>query len=196
MTLTICVVGSLTAIVINTFNTSQTQEELADEEDGGGCPMDEDGDSIVEDDEEAQQNITNILNELNEMNVSDSIEYLNEKLDEYTGTSTEFGVRETLIYLLIRNGDNNAALEYLEQIEPESLSGKQFLDYYAMYYKTYSALGEEETANIYMNQYAALYDALYWDTAQDYIDEYTAEEYDDEWIEGETIIIEGERQDE
>ena len=27
-------------------------------------------------------------------------------------------------------------------------------------------------------------------------DEYTAEEYDDEWIEGETIIIEGERQDE
>ena len=91
----------------------------------------------------------------------EAVEYLNTKLQEYTGTTAEFGTRMTLIFQYLRMGDSAAALAVAEAIDTEKLDNEQRLDYFNAMAKISYAEGDSATGEWYQIQYGSLYESIY-----------------------------------
>lgn len=117
--------------------------------------------TAVERDERIRQVTGEIAAEANNMPYDEAISFLDEKLDEYSGSEYEFGVKMSKIYLLINNGETEEALKETKKINSDNLTAENLLDYYNAMRRIYGELGDDAMMIYYQDSYIALYKNIY-----------------------------------
>lgn len=171
---TVLILGGLVAgvvIVSNTGNEQSSSDTSTDSDaDTSGKPStcpdgDGDGDGETSSDETVIENLPTVIEDMvaeaESLPQQEAVEYLNTKLQEYTGTTAEFGTRMTLIFQYLRMGDSAAALAVAEAIDTEKLDNEQRLDYFNAMAKISYAEGDSATGEWYQIQYGSLYESIY-----------------------------------
>ena len=166
---TVLILGGLVAgvvIVSNTSNEQSSSDTSADSDaDTSGKPStcpDGDGDGETSSDETVIEieNLPTVIEDMvaeaESLPQQEAVEYLNTKLQEYTGTTAEFGTRMTLIFQYLRMGDSAAALAVAEAIDTEKLDNEQRLDYFNAMAKISYAEGDSAPGEWYQKQYGSL----------------------------------------
>lgn len=110
---------------------------------------------------DSEQIVEGAMEDIVPMSVEESIDYLDEKIREYKNTdvASRLVIMEMNVYM--NAGRPEDVIGLVGGIEEEDLDIDEKMQYYMVLNKAYRALGDNETANYYRDNYFVLYDELY-----------------------------------
>jgi len=146
--LLVVIVGLIVAIVVVNLNSGKTEVG-----EGGGNGSGE----VVEDVDPNQIVLDGIREEIGTMSGVDAEMYLDEKIEEYQGTELDYDVKLIKVYYFYNAGQFACALNLLQQIDKESLSQYELMEYYAAMRDVYRGLEDTQNSAYYQDLYLAVY---------------------------------------
>lgn len=102
-----------------------------------------------------------IINEINyeiyPMSLEDCMSYLDNKLEEYKGTSLEFRIRMIKVWVYVNKDMPTEAKEVFDEIDENTLSEHEKVDYLDAKWQIYDKLGDSESSTAYNQEYQKQY---------------------------------------
>lgn len=102
-----------------------------------------------------------ILDTIRPMNVEDSEKYLDEKLEEYSGTELEFRIKMMKINVYVNSEEFENAITISDIIDDKDLNNKEKMEYYGALIKAYNGVGNEEKVNDLKDKYSIIYNEVF-----------------------------------
>ncbi len=159
----ILIVALIVAIIVLNINrsgdASQAEDQAETTETATTTPEAED-----EDQEELEKNseiLNEIRSEVNNMDLARAIEYLDEKLEEYSGTAIELNIKLIKAYAYAGEGESVIAMELLDEIDTSNFTTRNYMDYYEAMAAIANSLSDYEAAQEYADKYQEYYRLLF-----------------------------------
>lgn len=110
---------------------------------------------------DSEQIIETAMEDIVPMSVGESISYLDGKIREYKNTDVVPRLIIMKMNVYVNAGRPEDAIEVASEAREDDLDTNGKMQYYMVLNKAYRALGDNETANYYRDNYFVLYDELY-----------------------------------